>query len=350
MMTSFPIGRREIGSGQPCFIIAEAGVNHNGSATCARKLIDAAVMAGADAIKFQTFVAEKLVVTGAPKAAYQAEVTDPAESQLEMIKHLELSQQEFAKLSTYCEAKKILFLSTPFDEESADFLYELGMLAFKVPSGEITNSPLLAHVAKKRRPMIISTGMAELTEVRNAVDLVRGNGCDEIVLLQCVSNYPAAPSDVNLRAMITMGQNLNALTGYSDHADGAAICLAAVALGACVLEKHLTLDRNLPGPDHRASIEPADFRRLVSDVRAVEASLGHGRKEPAASEKNTASVARRSLVSASFVPAETVLTEEMIVLRRPGIGLPPTMRPELVGRKTRVAIPAGTLLTLDMFA
>lgn len=350
MVTPLRIAGRLVGPGEPCFVIAEAGVNHNGRGDLARRLIDAAAEAGADAIKFQTFTAEKLLVAEAPKAAYQTETTDPAESQLEMIKQLELSRTEFEELSRYCREKNILFLSTPFDEESADFLEGLGMAAFKIPSGEITNTPLLAHIARKRRPMVISTGMSSLTEVGFALQCVRAAGCGEVALLQCVSNYPAAPEDVNLKAMSTMTAKFDVVAGYSDHADGTAISLAAVALGACILEKHLTLDRALPGPDHRVSLEPHEFKRLMQDTRAVEASLGHGRKEPAASEANTTSVARRSLVAASTIPAETLMTEDLITLRRPGTGLPPARRVELVGRKTRVVIPEGALLTLEMFA
>ena len=350
MVTSVNISGRAIGGDAPCFIIAEAGVNHNGSVDLARQLIDAAVEARADAIKFQTFTAEKLLVPSAPKASYQNETTDPAESQLEMIKRLELPPSAFEELNAYARARGVTFLSTPFDEESADFLQKLEMPAFKIPSGELTNTPLLAHIASYRKPMVISTGMADLQEVKTAIEVVRENGCSELVLLQCVSNYPAAPRDVNLRAMETMAHEFGVPTGYSDHVDGTAVALAAVARGACVLEKHLTLDRSLPGPDHRASLEPQEFAGFVREVREIEASLGNGLKQPASAEAATAIAARRSVVAAREIAMGTVITHDLLALRRPGSGLPPSMLDHLVGRTARVSIPDGTLVTLEMFA
>ena len=243
------IREREIGSAGPCFIIAEAGVNHNGSLDLARRLVDAAVAARADAVKFQTFRAEKVVSPVALKAEYQAQTTGSGESQLEMVKKLELPFESFRELKHHCEEKGILFLSTPFDEESADFLDSLGMSAFKIPSGEITNLPFLEHIARKRKPLILSTGMSELEEVRTAVETLRQAGARELVLLHCVSSYPARPASVNLRAMQTLCETFGVPVGFSDHTLGTAITLAAVALGACVIEKHLTLDCKLPGPD-----------------------------------------------------------------------------------------------------
>ncbi len=350
MVTVIDIAGRKVGPGQPCFIVAEAGVNHNGSLEMARQLVDVAVRAGADAVKFQTFRAEKVISPQAPKAAYQLQTTDTGESQLDMVKRLELSFDAFRELYAYCQDKDILFMSTPFDEESADFLAELGMAVFKIPSGEITNLTFLAHVAHQGKPMIVSTGMSYLGEVEVAVQTVEEAGNYALVLLHCVSNYPANPADVNLRAMQTMAMAFGVPVGYSDHTPGIEVALAAVALGACVIEKHFTLDRSLPGPDHRASLEPDELMALVRGIRTVEAAMGHGHKEPAASEANTAAVARKSLVAARDIPAGMKLIEELIAIKRPGTGLPPAMRPYLIGRTARTTIPAGTLLTLEMLA
>ena len=342
------IGGRIVGPGQPCFVIGEAGVNHNGNLEIARQLVDVAVQANTDAIKFQTFKAERLVTPNALKADYQKQTTDAAESQYNMLRRLELSQEAHYELITYCQNRGVLFISTPFDEESADFLDELGVAAFKIASGEITNPPFLAHVARKGKPMIVSTGMACLGEVEMAVNAIWKAGNRDLILLHCVSNYPADPADVNLRAMHTLEVAFGMPVGYSDHTLGTEIALAAVALGACVIEKHFTLDRGLPGPDHRASLEPDELRALVRGIRTVEAALGHGRKEPAASEANTATVARKSLVAARDIPAGATLTGELIAIKRPGTGLPPAMRAYLIGRTVRVSIPADTVLALEM--
>jgi N-acetylneuraminate synthase len=342
------IGDRLIGLGYPCFIIAEVGVNHNGRLDMARQLVDVAIQVGADAVKFQTFKSEKVISPQAPKADYQLQTTGKGESQLEMVKRLELPFEAFRELYAYCQERGILFMSTPFDEESADFLADLGVAVFKVPSGEITNLPFLAHVARKGRPMIVSTGMSYLGEVENAVHTIEENGNHDLILLHCTSNYPADPADVNLRAMCTMATAFGTLTGYSDHTPGIEVPLAAVALGACVVEKHFTLDRTLSGPDHRASIEPDQLRDLVHGIRIVEAALGDGRKVPAASESNTAAVARKSLTSARDIPAGTQLTEDMIAIMRPGTGLPPSMISYVIGRQARVNIPSGTMIELGM--
>ena len=348
MVASLDIAGRRVGPDQPCFVIAEAGVNHNGSLELARQLVDKAQQAGADAVKFQTFKAERLVTRDAPKADYQCQTTGTAESQFEMLSRLELSPDAHQAVMAHCSSSNIVFLSTPFDEQSADFLEALGVAAFKIPSGEITNLPFLAHVARKGKPMIVSTGMACLGEVEMAVNTIWKAGNRSIVLLHCVSNYPAAPADINLRAMQTMATAFGLPVGYSDHTPGIEVPLAAVALGACVIEKHFTLDRNLPGPDHQASLEPDELESLVQGIRTVEVALGHGRKEPAASEANTAAVARKSLVAVSDIPAGTLLTEELVAVKRPGTGLPPAMRPYVMGRTARVLIPAGTVLGLEM--
>jgi N,N'-diacetyllegionaminate synthase len=349
-VTNVIIGERVVGPGHPCFIIAEAGVNHNGSLEMARQLVDVAVQAGADAVKFQTFTAARVVAPGAPKAEYQMRNTGTTESQFEMISRLELSPDMHCDLKAYCEDQNILFMSSPFDEGSADLLADLDVAVFKIPSGEITNLPFLNHVAQKGKPMIVSTGMSTLAEVATAVDTIHRANNRNLILLHCVSNYPADPADVNLKAMATLAMAFQVPVGYSDHTNGVEVALAAVALGACIIEKHFTLDRNLPGPDHLASLEPAELESMVRGVRIVETSLGHGRKEPAASETDTAAVARKSLVTAQDIPAGQRLTEEYIVVKRPGTGLPPAMLSHVLGRTTRVAVSAGTLITLNMLA
>ena len=349
-LNSLTVASRSIGPGHPCFIIAEAGVNHNGSLEMALQLVDVAAQAGADAIKFQTFQAEKLVSSQAPKADYQLQTTDAGESQLAMLQRLELSFDAFRELFAYCRTRGILFLSTPFDDESANFLDDLGVAAFKIPSGEVTNLPFLTHVARKGKPLIVSTGMAYLGEVETAVRTIGATGNQALVLLHCVSNYPADPADINLRAMATMGAAFAVPVGYSDHTMGDEVALAAVALGACVIEKHFTLDRTLPGPDHGASLEPEELGHLIQGIRRVESALGHGRKEPVASEINTASVARKSLVAEHEIGVGTQLTDRHIGIKRPGNGLPPMMLPYVLGRTARVHIPAGAVLSLEMLA
>ncbi len=313
-----------------------------------RPMIPRLVEAGADAIKFQTFKADRLVVADAPKARYQEEVAAVGETQHAMLRRLELSEDAHRELMSYC-GERILFVSTPFDEESADFLATLGVPLFKVPSGEITNLPYLAHLARFRLPLVVSTGMATLGEVDLAVRTIRAAGAPPVVLLHCVSNYPAQPADCNLRAMQTMERAFGLTVGYSDHTLGLEVAFAAVALGACVIEKHFTLDRALPGPDHRASLTPDELAALIKGIRTVEAAMGHGRKEPAASEGETARVARKSLVAARELAAGTVLTAEHLAVRRPGTGLPPTLLSFLLGRRLRSAVQAGTVLTLDLF-
>lgn len=330
------------------FIIAEAGVNHNGSPEMAKKLVDAAISAGADAIKFQTFNAKRLASTQAPKAAYQLRTTDQAESQVEMLSRLELSHQAHRELKEYCKKRHIAFLSSPFDEESADFLDGLGVDLFKIPSGEITNIPFLSHVARKGKPLILSTGMSTLGEVETAIRTFEREGNRKFILLHCVSKYPAEPSDVNLRAMLAMETAFQIPVGFSDHTEGIDITLAAVALGARVIEKHFTMDRTLPGPDHRASLEPDELAAMVHGIRRVEASLGTGKKEPAPGEEDTAKAARKSLVAARDINAGTVLTEDFIAIRRPGTGLPPSLLPYIVGRRLRDTIIEGTLISLEM--
>jgi N,N'-diacetyllegionaminate synthase len=342
------IGSREVGAGRPCFVIAEVGVNHDGSLVRALELVQAAAEAGADAVKFQTFRADRLATAAAPKALYQLAATDVAESQLEMLRRLELSPDAHRRVKAAAESAGVEFLSSMFDEESADMLHGLGVSAFKVPSGEITNLPLLAHVGQLGLPVILSTGMADLDEVKAAFGELAATGNEQLVLLHCVSAYPAPPAEANLRAMATMADAFGAPVGFSDHTLGIEVALAAVALGACMIEKHLTLDSSAPGPDHAASLEPGAFAALVSSIRSIESALGDGRKVPVPSERGTANVARKSLVAERDIAAGTVVTDEMVALSRPGTGLPAGSRGLIVGRVAAVEIPRGTLLSAEL--
>lgn len=305
------------------FIIAEAGVNHNGSLELAKRLIEVAADAGADAVKFQTFVAEEVVSINAPKAEYQKQTTDASESQYEMIKKLELSREDHKKLMEYAKNKNIMFLSTPFDERSVDLLVELGVPLIKISSGEITNHPFLRYVAKKGLPIIISTGMSTLEEVREAVSVIKGTGCNDLTLLHCTSNYPALFRDCNLRAIKTMSDAFKIPIGYSDHTPGRVVSVAAAALGACVIEKHFTLDKNLPGPDHKASLDPDELKHMVYDIRIIEKALGSSVKVPVESELEVRDVVRRSIVAKVEIPQGTLITEDLITFKRPGIGIAP---------------------------
>lgn len=337
-------GSLSIGPNFPCFIIAEAGVNHNGDLELARRLVDVAAEAGADAVKFQTFRADRLVSPTAPKAAYQRQTTGAGESQLDMLRRLELSPAAHRELNDYCRQRGLIFLSTPFDEESADLLEELDVPVFKIGSGEVTNHPFLDYVARKGRPIILSTGMSYLSEVDEAVRVLRGAGCEQLVLLHCVSSYPAAPADANLRAMKTMAVAFDLPVGYSDHTPGIEVALAAVALGACVIEKHFTLDRTLPGPDHRASLEPHELRALIAGVRTVEHALGDGIKGPLPAEADTRAVARRSLVARVEIPAGATVEAGMLTALRPAGGIPPSLVAQVIGRRTRRPLSAGQFL------
>jgi N,N'-diacetyllegionaminate synthase len=329
------------------FIIAEAGVNHNGDLALAKKLIDVAINAGADAIKFQTFKTENVVIKNAPKCEYQQRTTDADESQFNMLKKLELTYEDHLELMNICKKKGLRFLSTPFDEESADFLEKIGVDWIKIPSGEITNYPLLKHIAKKGKPLIVSTGMANLSEVRSALKILNDSGSNQIVILHCTSNYPADPKNVNLRAMLTMAEEFQVPIGYSDHTPGIEISLAAVALGACVIEKHFTLDHDLPGPDHVASLEPEELKRLVEGIRTVEVSLGNGRKERCSTEEGVAAVIRKSLVASRDLPSGVIIQKNMFVARRPGTGIPPADEEKVLGKTLSKKISEGELLTYD---
>lgn len=330
-----------------CLIIAEAGVNHDGNLEQAMRLVDVAADARADAVKFQVFRADRLASASAPKAAYQREAATGPESQQAMLRRLELPFEAFRNIRDHCSVRGIEFLATPFDPESADFLDSLAVRAFKVGSGDLTNVDLLRHIAAKRRPMIVSTGMATLEEVSDAVRTVREFEGVELALLHCVSNYPTDPAEVNLSAMDTLRETFDVPVGFSDHTLGRCIALAAVARGASILEKHFTLNPSLPGPDHRMSLDPMQLASLVSEVRMIEASLGDGIKAPTSSEREIASVARRSLVAARDLAAGSVLTGDMVDVRRPGNGVPPKDKPRVLGRTLIRDIEEGELIHFE---
>jgi len=321
--------------GNATFIIAEAGVNHNGDINLAKKLIDVAKDAGADAVKFQTFKAENVVTTNAEKAEYQKETTGVKESQYEMIKKLELTEYDFKELADYAKEKDILFLSSPFDKESVDLLDEINVPVFKVASGEITNFPLLKHIAEKGKPIILSTGMATLGEIEDTLRVIRGAGVDDVVLLHCVTSYPAKMEDVNLRVIETLKHAFKLPVGFSDHTLGITVPIAAVSRGAVVIEKHFTLDKNLPGPDHKASLEPDELKEMVVAIRDVEKALGDGIKLPTKEEEEIKKVARRSVVAKVDVPEGTTITADMLDVKRPGIGIEPVYFDFVVGRKAK---------------
>ena len=341
------IAGRRIGAGARCLIIAEAGVNHDGSPERAHALVAAAAAAGADAVKFQTFRAEDLVTASARKAAYQVAATGADDGQLTMLKGLELPLETFRALKEDAEARGLLFLSTPFDLGSARFLADLGMPALKVPSGELTNLPFLAALAAFGLPMLVSTGMGDLAEVEDAVAIIRAHGAPPLALFHCVSAYPAPPAAYNLRALDTMRAALGVPVGLSDHTQGFAVALAAVARGADLVEKHLTLDCTLPGPDHAASLEPAAFTDLVAQIRAVEAALGDGIKRPAPCERDVAQVARRSVVVARDLPAGHRLASGDLVLKRPASGIAPRELTALPGRVLKRPVAADQALAWD---
>lgn len=330
------------------FVIAEAGVNHNGDMALARALVDVAVAAGADAVKFQTFVVDRLVTRDAATAEYQQRALGGESSQYQMLARLELSEADHEMLAAHCAARGIEFMSTPFDPESARFLKRLGVRRIKISSGDVTNLPMLEVVGALGLPVILSTGMADLDEVAAAVATLRGAGATELALLQCVSNYPADPALTNLRAMDTLARTFGTPVGLSDHTIGIAVAIAAAARGAAYLEKHFTLDRALPGPDHQASLLPAELGQLVAAVRQVEAAMGDGIKRPAPSELPVRAVARKSLVAARDVPAGATLGPSDVTILRPGTGLSPAALPRVLGRRTARPIPHHTPITEDM--
>lgn len=334
------------------FIIAEAGVNHNGSEELAHRLVETAARCGADAVKFQTFSADRLVRRGARAADYQERETGSSD-QHALLKSLELPIELHHSLIESCEKFGIEFMSTPFDEESADFLAELGMKRFKIPSGEITNEPFIAHIARHGLPIILSTGMADLAEIERAVQVIeaergslvdRDQLSDSLTILHCTSNYPAAYADVNLRAMDTIAQKTGLPVGYSDHTLGVAVSTAAVARGATVIEKHFTLDRALPGPDHSASLTVDELTAMIDQIRAVEQALGSSEKKPSASELPVRMLVRRSVTLVKALAAGDVVQLSHLALMRPGDGIRPAEMGKVVGKRVKSAMEVGSTL------
>lgn len=317
------------------FIIAEAGVNHNGSLELAKKLVDVAVEAKADAVKFQTFKASLGVSKFAPKAEYQIETTSKDESQLDMVRKLELTEEMHEELIKYCAEKNIMFLSTPFDLYSVDLLASYGLDIFKIPSGEITNLPYLRKIGQLKKKIILSTGMANLGEIESAVDILTtaGTNKDDITLLHVTTQYPTPMEDVNLKAMVTIGNAFGMKYGYSDHTLGIEIPIAAVALGACVIEKHFTLDCNMEGPDHRASLNPQGLKDMVSAIRNIELALGDGIKKASPSEYKNLAIARKSIVAKQNIKAGEAFTQDNIAVKRPGTGISAMRWDEIIGTK-----------------
>ena len=330
------------------FIIAEAGVNHNGDMAMARQLIDVAADAGADLVKFQTFSADRLVTADAKKAGYQMQTTDAGESQHAMLRKLELTRDMHVTLMAHCQARGIQFFSSGFDRESVDFLAQLGLDRFKIPSGEITNLPYLRHVGHHGKPVILSTGMATLDEIGAALAVLEQAGTprNRFTVLHCTTEYPTPMTDVNLRAMLTIRDTFDVAVGYSDHTTGIEVAIGAVALGATVIEKHFTLDRNLPGPDHKASLEPAELKAMVTAIRNIEIALGDGIKRPGASEAKNIPAARKSLVASQAIRAGEVFTAQNITAKRPGTGISPMRWDEVMGRTAPRDFAADELIEL----
>ena len=340
------VGSRLVGRGQPCFIVAEAGVNHNGDVNLGHKLIDSAAKARVDAVKFQSFVAEELVTPQAEKAQYQIRTTATG-GQLEMLKKLQLSPEDQIELKSHCENVGILYLSTPYEKVSLDILDGLGVNAFKIASTDTTNTPFLRCVAEKGRPVILSTGMSTLGEVDEAMNVLTPLLKGKVILLHCTSEYPAPVDEANLRAINTLERAFACPVGFSDHTPGIRTSPWAVALGACVVEKHFTLDRTMNGPDHQASLPPNELAKLVETIRTLESALGDGVKRPTVSELHNKPRMQKSLVATCDIRAGEVIKYSDLACKRPGIGLPPSWLERVVGRVAAVDIPRNTLLSLS---
>ncbi len=347
MIKPVMIGDRAVGPGQPCFIVAEAGVNHNGDIGLAHRLIDAAAEAGADAVKFQSFVTEELVTPQAKKAGYQVETTGETDGQYEMLKALELSAGQQAELKEHCDRAGIVYLCTPYEDTSIDNLDRIGIAAFKVASTDTTNVPFLKYMASKGRPVVLSTGMSTLGEVEQAVTALETGGLeDKVVLVHCLAEYPAPPGQTNLRAILTLQEAFGCPTGFSDHTPGVGVSPWAVAAGACLIEKHFTVDHSLSGPDHRASMEPAELASLVRTIRELEAVLGDGRKRIMPAEQANKEVMQKSLVARRDISAGEVIKSDDLTCRRPATGLAPAWFDRVAGKRAAVAIAKDEILTL----
>lgn len=350
MPNSMRIGDRIIGDGHPCFIIAEAGVNHNGSLKLAKQLVDAAVKAGADAVKFQTFKTEDLILADIEKASYQKKTTHAGESQTAMLKKLEIDRDFHLALIQHCAKQNIIFLSTCYEEKSLDLLMELGVGAIKIASTDTTNYLFLEKVAGKGKPVILSTGMSSKAEIDRAYGCLRENGCKELALLKCTSNYPTAPDEVNLRALGTLNKSFDAVIGFSDHTPGVGASPYAVALGAKIVEKHFTLDKDLQGPDHQASLDPQELMAWVREIRKVEQMLGSAELRPAESEKETKKTLQKHLVSKTALRKGDKITRENIIAKRTGArGIPASESYDALGSElTRDLLPDQPICWSDL--
>ena len=317
------------------FIIAEAGDNHNGDIRLAYQLIDAAVEAGADCVKFQTFITDEIVSQQAEMAEYQKKNIGVTESQYDMVKKLELSFTDFRNLKDYCDKKGIMFLSTPFDLQSIDFLDTLNLKFWKIPSGEITNLPYLIKIAQTKKEVILSTGMATMDEIEAALNVLQKNGTKKINILHCTTEYPAPLEEVNLRAINTIADYFHVDVGYSDHTEGILIPIAAVAMGATIIEKHFTLDKTMPGPDHKASLEPQELKLMIANIRMLESAMGDGVKRPSLSEQKNIFVARKSIVARENISAGDIFNESNLAIKRPGNGISPMKWFDLLGSKAK---------------
>ncbi len=341
-MHSFKIGNKEIGYKKPVFIIAEAGVNHNGNIELAKELVVKAKESGADCVKFQTFKAEDVVTKNAPKAKYQLKTTDPEESQINMLKSLQLPLDSYKDLIEFCNNEKIIFLSTPYNINDVDFLDKIGAPAFKLASMHTIEPYMIEYTASKQKPVILSTGMATLSEVDEAVSAFKRINFQDFALLQCTTNYPASIEDANLRVIDSLKQTFNTTVGYSDHTQDDIACIASVALGAKIIEKHFTLDKSMEGPDQSSSCDPEEFSKLVKNIRKVEKSLGSYYKKPSKIELQNLIGMRRSIVSDVKIPSGSIITKDMVSFKRPSGGLMPKYINDVIGMKTRRDIPEDT--------
>ena len=337
------IGNRIVGAGK-VLVVAEIGVNHGGSLSEALKLIDAAADCGADAVKFQTFHADRLMVASHDRFAH---LGSGGESAYQMFRRLELRMEDHEKLKGQADKRGVIFLSTPFDEESVDFLDQLGVPAFKVASADVTHIPLLKRIGAKGKPVLLSTGMCYLNEIAEAVWVLKSTGAKELVLLHCVSEYPASPESLNLQAIRTLSDHFGLLVGYSDHSQDILYSLMAACLGASLIEKHFTLDKNAPGPDHRSSMDREDLKSLIQNLRKVEVSLGDGRKRPARAEAENRTLSRRSIVTAVDVRAHETVAPWMVAYKRPGTGIEPNQADKVIGMRARRDLPRNTILQWD---
>lgn len=345
MKKTIQVGTHVIGKGHPVFLIAEAGVNHNGDPELALELVRQAKKSGADCVKFQTFKAETVTTRQSPKAIYQLKTTDPQESQFEMLKKLELPENVYRRIISLCRELDIQFLSTPYHFSDVDFLKGLGVEAFKIASSQLVELPFLTYVAKLGDPIILSTGMATMEEVSEAVETIKKSRNGQLVLLQCTTNYPSAIEEANLRAMQTMRRSFDVLVGYSDHTESHFSAFAAVAMGAVVIEKHFTLDKKFPGPDQSCSLEPEEFTGLVCGIRKIEKTMGDSEKKPTAAELKNRVEMRRSLATIKDIPAGALIEKKDLAFKRPATGLAPRRIGEIIGKRTRKKIPVDTILT-----